>query len=135
MGQVCDRILPSATLITPNRAELRLLTGTNDEELAVQQLLRRAAAGVLVTGADEATTDQVTNLLYRRGVAQTTWHWPRLPNTYHGSGCTLASACATRLAFGDDLEAAAAAAQSFTWESLARAEAVGAGQLLPRRFR
>lgn len=133
MGQICDRILPRAALVTPNRAELRQLAGTDDEETGAAQLLRRGTGGVLVTGADEATTDQVTNLLYRRGAAPTAWFWPRLPNTYHGSGCTLASACATRLAFGDDFEAAAATAQAFTWESLASAEAVGAGQLLPRR--
>ena len=128
-------ILPQTTLVTPNRAELRQLAGADDEATAAQQLLSQGADGVLVTGADEAATDQVSNTLYRHGVANTAWQWPRLPNTYHGSGCTLASACATHLALGDDLEAAAAAAQTFTWKSLADAESVGAGQWLPRRWR
>lgn len=130
-----EAMVPRATLITPNRAELRQLADCADEAVAITRLLATRRPAVLVTGADEAADDQVTNALYRRDFATTYWHWPLLPNRFHGSGCTLASACAARLAFGDDVEAAAATAQSFTWQSLAVAEPVGSGQQLPVRLR
>ena len=59
--------------------------------------------------------------------------WPKLPHAYHGSGCTLASACATRLALGDDLPSAVEYGQAYTWRSLEMAEHPGSGQWLPCR--
>ena len=61
--------------------------------------------------------------------------WPRLPDSYHGSGCTLSSGVAAGLAHGHSLERAVAEAQAFTWESLRRARASGRAQLLPDRSR
>jgi len=60
--------------------------------------------------------------------------WPRLPGSYHGSGCTLASAVAARLAQGLEPPEAAREAQHFTWESLVAGFKPGGGQLLPNRF-
>jgi len=59
--------------------------------------------------------------------------WPRLPGSYHGSGCTLASAIAARLALGDAVPEAARAAQEFTWRALERGFKPGSGQFLPWR--
>jgi hydroxymethylpyrimidine/phosphomethylpyrimidine kinase len=59
--------------------------------------------------------------------------WRRLPGSYHGSGCTLASAIAARLAHGDAVPEAARAAQEFTWRALERGFRPGSGQFLPWR--
>jgi len=59
--------------------------------------------------------------------------WPRLPHSYHGSGCTLASALAACLAKGLDASAAARAAQEYTWRALAAGFRPGQGQHLPSR--
>jgi hydroxymethylpyrimidine/phosphomethylpyrimidine kinase len=130
---VWARLVPRAALLTPNRAEARRLSGCDDPTEAAQAMLCQGAGGVLLTAADEAEGDQVRNLLFSRDAAPRPFSWPRLAHHYHGSGCTLASACATRLAMGDDLVAAAAAAQAFTWKALESADRVGGGQRLPRR--
>ncbi len=127
------QLLPNVTLITPNRAELRRLAPNASEPKAADTLLGRGVQAVLLTGADEARGEQVSNLLYRPEKPPKTWHWPRLPQRYHGSGCTLAAACATCLAHGDPVERAVERAQRFTWQALQRADAVGHGQWLPRR--
>jgi hydroxymethylpyrimidine/phosphomethylpyrimidine kinase len=56
-----------------------------------------------------------------------------LRESYHGSGCTLASALAAGLARGLPMAGAVAAAQRFTWEALHNGYAVGRGQRLPQR--
>ena len=60
--------------------------------------------------------------------------WPRLPGSYHGSGCTLASAIAAMLANGLELPEAVREAQDYTWHALEKAYRPGMGQHLPDRL-
>ena len=60
--------------------------------------------------------------------------WQRLPGSYHGSGCTLASALAANLARGLDIGDAVYEAQDYTWHALANAFRPGMGQYLPDRL-
>ncbi len=126
-------LLPLCTLITPNRKEARLLSGAEEVEASARALLRLGVDSVLVTGADEAEADQVVNTLY--DTRQTRhWRWPRLPGSYHGSGCTLASAVAARLALGETLTRAVEQAQQYTFDSIEKSCRLGQGQQLPRRI-
>lgn len=130
-----ELLVPIASLVTPNLAEALRLTGADDGAAAAGCLIESGAGAVLLTTADASTGDQVVNRLFCPGRAVVESAWPRLAGTYHGSGCTLASACATRLASGEPLQPAVEQAQSFTWQALNRADAVGSGQLLPWRRR
>ena len=135
LGQaMLDQLVPLTGLITPNRSEARRLGGHPDTDQAVQKILQAGANAILLTGADEASGDQVTNRLFRADTPPRSFNWPRLPHRYHGSGCTLASACATRLALGDGLTEAVETAQHFTLDALRRADRPGGGQWLPRRL-
>jgi hydroxymethylpyrimidine/phosphomethylpyrimidine kinase len=60
--------------------------------------------------------------------------WDRLAGSYHGSGCTLASAIAAGLAGGLSVEDAVRKAQDYTWRSLAAGFKPGTGQFIPDRF-
>ena len=60
--------------------------------------------------------------------------WQRLPGSYHGSGCTLASAIAANLARGLEVAEAVQEAQEYTWQALARAFRPGMGQYIPDRL-
>ena len=60
--------------------------------------------------------------------------WARLPGSYHGSGCTLASAIAAMLANGLDMPEAVREAQDYTWHALKKAYRPGMGQFLPDRL-
>jgi hydroxymethylpyrimidine/phosphomethylpyrimidine kinase len=128
-----DRLLPRTTLVTPNRAEARRLTGEEQPDRAAGALLDLGARAVLVTGADEAEGDEMENRLWLPASTVKRFKWPLLPGVYHGSGCTLASACAACLALGATIEQAAADAQTFTHRALSRACSPGQGQSLPTR--
>jgi hydroxymethylpyrimidine/phosphomethylpyrimidine kinase len=129
-----ELILPRTTLLTPNSVEARRLAdGASDLAECAHRLVDQGCQYVLITGTHEAGADVVNTLYDEDGVVRED-RWPRLPATYHGSGCTLASAIAARLAQGVEPPQAARDAQHFTWESLAAGFKPGAGQHLPNRF-
>ena len=96
-------------------------------------LLELGAEYVLITGTHEATP-QVVNTLYGQDGVVRTDTWQRLPGSYHGSGCTLASAIAAMLANGLELPEAVREAQDYTWHTLKKAYRPGMGQFLPDRL-
>ena len=96
-------------------------------------ILERGAHYVLVTGGHE-NTQNVCNILYGNNRKLDTRTWPRLPDQYHGSGCTLSSAITAYLAHGQDVVSATHQAQEFTWKSLQAARQLGMGQKIPNRF-
>ncbi len=129
-----ERLLPLALIATPNLPEARILAelpeGSADD---CAKVLLPFCRNLLITGGhgDEA---QIHNRLYRRDGAPLTWICERLPGSYHGSGCTLASALAGRLAQGERLHSAVPSALDYTWRTLRDAERLGRGQFVPRRL-
>jgi len=130
--QALAPLLPLVTLIVPNSPEARLLSGLQTGHAAQAERLRASGCQhVLITGGhdDDAT---VVNRWFGPGVQQE-WNWARLPGAFHGSGCTLASAIAARLAQGDTMALALCAAQAYCHRALAEAYAIGPGQHIPKR--
>jgi len=81
-----DHLLPCCTLITPNSQEARKLSGEQDLDACAHRLIGYGSATVLITGAHEPGAG-VINRLYGLGGPLGSWEWPRLPHSYHGSGC------------------------------------------------
>lgn len=127
-------LLPHATLITPNMQELRrLMPDADDAESAADALLDLGCENVLVTGADEPTA-VVMNTLYSNEYETEVFHWERLPAMYHGSGCTLAAACAGLIAQGLNVFDACNEGQEYTFNALKEGFVIGQGQWLPNRM-
>jgi hydroxymethylpyrimidine/phosphomethylpyrimidine kinase len=120
-----ERLLPRTTVLTPNTLEARALGG-------VTECRARGCQYVLVTGS-HADTPEVVNTLHGAGGIVREDRWPRLPGSYHGSGCTLASAIAARLAHGDAVPEAVRAPQDYPWHALERGFRPAGGQYLPVR--
>lgn len=128
------KLFPITKLITPNSIEAKRLAPNNKslDECGVE-LLNFGCEQVLITGAHEES-QTVDNRLYYEGKWQETFSWDRLPHSYHGSGCTLASSIAALLARGLPLFAAINEAQDFTWQALENGFRPGKGQHFPNRF-
>ncbi|KKW77017.1 MULTISPECIES: hydroxymethylpyrimidine/phosphomethylpyrimidine kinase [Acinetobacter] len=128
-------LIPLATVITPNTVELRALTGEDNLEQATQKLFEMGAQAVLVKGGHEDTPDYIRNALYVNGEMITESKCPRLAGEYHGSGCSLASFIAGRLALGDQLKIAVQHAETWLFGVLKNAETpIEGGQKIPKRF-
>ncbi|MDT4288280.1 hydroxymethylpyrimidine/phosphomethylpyrimidine kinase [Methylomonas sp. MO1] len=130
---IVEQLLPLTTLLTPNSEEARRLSEQNDLGDCGRFLQSKGAEYVLITGTHESS-ELVHNRLYMPENLQETFNWERLPHSYHGSGCTLASASAALLAQGLDVFTAVSEAQEFTWQSLAAAYRPGQGQYNPDRL-
>ena len=129
------QLIPFATILTPNTVELRALTGEQDLERATTKLFAMGAKAVLVKGGHEDTPEYIQNTLYVDGVQVAQSRCPRLEGEYHGSGCSLASFIAGRLAQGDSLKTAVQHAETWLFGVLKNAEIpVVGGQRIPKRF-
>lgn len=132
------KLLPYATLITPNTHELRALSGEQDLHLGAQKLCAQGTQAVLVKTSHDFASGDIEQYLYVEGkmIHQSTL--PRLDGEFHGSGCSLASFIAGRLAMGDALTAAVIAADSWITQTLMAADvphpADASAQLIPNRF-
>jgi hydroxymethylpyrimidine/phosphomethylpyrimidine kinase len=124
------RLVPLATVVTPNLDEVRLLTGLDvhaqaDLRAAAESMLGLGAQWVLVKGG-HLSGDAVD--LLTDGSEYVELHAPRLDNRHtHGTGCTLASAIASRLAWGDPVVDAVRAAKDYVTGALRAGFALGAG--------
>jgi len=124
-------MVPRAALLTPNAPEAEALTGLGVADLdgqrrAGEALLELGAGAVLMKGGHVAGEMVVDLLLTSTG--ETLLEGPRVDTRHtHGTGCTLASACAAGLAKGLLLEAAVAEAWAYVAEAIRRAPGLGQG--------
>ena len=134
-----ELIIPQTTIITPNSNEARRLAlfESEDEDISLPdcaaRLIEMGCEYVLITGTHENTPRVLNSLFNTDGMMQTD-AWDRLPGSYHGSGCTLASAIAATLAYGQEMPQAVREAQEYTHEALKAAFRPGMGQYIPERF-
>ena len=126
-----SRLMPLATLVTPNTREAAVLTG---EQIVTLDDMRRAArylaestgaSAVLVKGGH--FDGPATDILYD-GSDFFVFTEERIDTTSnHGTGCTLASSIAANLAKGADLPTAVANAKSYVTNAMRAATPIGAG--------
>ncbi len=126
-----NQMVPHATLITPNLPEAEALTGLacdslDDRRRAAEALMAMGAKAVLVKGGHGRGSTVIDLLVTADG--ETLFESPRLRTRHtHGTGCTLASAIATGLAFGLPLVEAVGQAWAYTADAIRHAPGLGKG--------
>ena len=124
-------MIPRAGLLTPNAPEAQVLTGlpvltTDDLRRAGEALLKLGAKAVLMKGGHVEGETVIDVLMTPDG--ETTFEGERIHTRHtHGTGCTLASACAAGLAQGLALPEAVARAWAYVHEAMRQAPGFGAG--------
>ncbi|MBV8051417.1 MAG: bifunctional hydroxymethylpyrimidine kinase/phosphomethylpyrimidine kinase [Acidobacteriaceae bacterium] len=129
---VRDRLLPRATVITPNLREAAALTGlkvedVEDMKLAARKLIEIGARAVVVTGGHlerpvDVFADSSSNLRTLAG--------DRIkPENIYGAACTFSSALTACLALGHRLDEAIILAKAYVTETIRRAYPVGDGRV------
>jgi hydroxymethylpyrimidine/phosphomethylpyrimidine kinase len=125
------QLLPLASVVTPNAREAAMLTGVSvhtpaDARDAARRLAMLGAPAVIVKGGH--LDDEPVDVVLHRGVF-TELAGPRLDTAHvHGTGCAFAAALAARLAVGDALIDAAAAAKAYVARAIASAPGLGRGR-------
>jgi hydroxymethylpyrimidine/phosphomethylpyrimidine kinase len=130
IGALTARLLPMASVITPNGPEAEALTG-----LAIRSVadLHAAAAALIDLGARAVVAkgghlDGPAVDVFHDGSRAIELRSPRIESRHtHGTGCTFSAAIAARLALGDSLDAAVRAAKAYIDRAIAQAPRLGRG--------
>jgi hydroxymethylpyrimidine/phosphomethylpyrimidine kinase len=130
LDAVRDRLLPLATVVTPNLYEAELLTGLKiadeGEMLAAARMIMAMGPQWVLMKGGHLPGSPVDLLVDRERVIRYPGQRVETVHT-HGTGCTLASAIASRLAFGDEVPAAVQAAKEYVTGAISGGFALGAG--------
>lgn len=126
-----ERLLPRATLITPNLPEAEVLSGArvaglDDMALVGRKLLAKGARAVLMKGGHLPGPKAIDVLVTEAGAEL--FESPRIATRHtHGTGCTLASAIATGIAQGLPMADAVRRARAYVLEAIRTAPGFGKG--------
>ena len=131
------RLLPLATIMTPNLPEAEALCGfvsdpsasraadsSRTRELALR-LYDKFGCAVLVKGGHGSGATAVDILFDGKSFEEFSMPWIENPVSTHGTGCSLAAALASELAFGHDLSTAVHGAKAYVHDAIARSFLVG----------
>ena len=129
MEAMKTQLFPLCLLLTPNLAELNALAPGLNEQAAVASL---NCPWVLVTTSDSSEVE-IEHRLYHESKLVKKFTYDKLPNKYHGSGCTLSSAISASIASGDDVDVACNKALQYTYQCLLNAKKLGKMQFHPNR--
>ena len=130
LEEIRTRLLPLATVVTPNLYEAGLLTGitiTDEQEMlaAARAVIGMGPQWVVVKGG-HLPGNPVDLLVSREDVVR--FPGERIASVHtHGTGCTLASAIASRLALGDDVPTAVKLAKDYVTGAIAAGFPLGSG--------
>ena len=131
------RLLPLATIMTPNLPEAEALCGfvsdpsasraadsSRTRELALR-LYDKFGCAVLVKGGHGSGATAVDILFDGKSFEEFSMPWIENPVSTHGTGCSLAAALASELAFGHDLSTAVHGAKAYVHDAIERSYLVG----------
>ncbi len=132
MDALRTRLVPRATVLTPNLPEAEHLLGktisTEDEMVNAAKALQKLGAKAVILKGGHSESQEIVDVLREESGEISTYRTQRIAtNNTHGTGCTMASAIATGLAQGMPLPAAAARAHAYVQKAIASAPTIGHG--------
>jgi len=135
-----ELLIPQTTLLIVSAVELARIAETwrepSEEDMMAVDVMRLIEMGceyVFVTGTPSDLTDVANTLFDETGVIRHD-NWQRISGSYSGAGATLSATIAALLANGLEVPEAVFEAQEFTIASIANAQRLGMGKLVPDRY-
>lgn len=128
-----DRLVPLATILTPNRYEAQMLSGLeidslNTMQAAAEKIRSLGAKAVLVKGGGMQGELRGVDVWFDGDRMEVLRTETVNTNDTHGTGCTLAAAIAANLAQGKDALTATRAAKTYVTHALHYSLRIGQGQ-------
>jgi hydroxymethylpyrimidine/phosphomethylpyrimidine kinase len=132
------RLLPIATVVTPNVAEAVTLSGIQVDSMSTAREAARRIAGMgataVVIKGGHLIGPEAIDLLFHAGTF-VELSAPRVDlGAIHGTGCTFASAIAAGLALGDDVPGAVQRAKRYISGAIEHSFAIGHGARILNHF-
>ena len=127
-----ELIFPNAYLITPNLKEAKILSGEEDLNLVIEKLRSFSSCYFLIKDVN-LSQDQIVNHLYSNKELKKSWSIPKIPGSFHGTGCHLASSISCFLAHSKGLKESIELGQKNTFEGINSSVELGKGQSILKR--
>lgn len=135
-----ELLIPQTTLLLASSVELSRLAETwrepsTEDTLSVDamRIIEMGCEYMFVTGTPTDVHDVANTLFDESGVVRQD-NWQRISGSFSGAGATLSATIAAMLANGLDVPEAVFEAQEFTIASIANAQRLGMGKLVPDRY-
>ena len=118
-------IIPLATIITPNKKEAKILSGTSKAEDAAKELQKLGAKNVIITGFRESEKEiedfvmEVDNNYILKG--------KKIKIINHGSGCNYSASITASLARKKSIYEATVTAKEYVYQSIKKSKNLGKG--------
>ncbi len=135
VGAIRTELIPLATVITPNHAEASVICEALPERVAplgsrlkmVELLLTLGSEAVLLTGGD-SSGDRIVDWYGEKGGVIERFEGTRIVSSNtHGTGCTLSSSIAARIALGSTVRDAVSGAREYVRRAIEEAPDLGDG--------
>jgi len=130
---LAEKLLPLATVVTPNVDEASALTGlavANLDQMraAAQKIHQLGSSAVVITGGHLEKAVDLLSFTSKRGTEQEVFKSARLrSNSTHGTGCAFATSVACHLALGRGLPEAVLLAKAYVTATISNAHPIGRG--------
>ena len=116
-----------AYLLTPNLAEAKVLSGKDDLNQIVEEISSVSSNYLLIKDIDKSNKEIVSHL-YSNKELKKSWSTPKIPGSFHGTGCHLASSISCFLAHSKSLEESIELGQKNTIKAINGSVKLGKGQ-------
>lgn len=120
-------IFPKSFLVTPNLEEAKSISGEENLDLVIENLLNLCTQYLLIKDV-EKSKNLIVNNLYSKSKFIKHWENPRIEGKFHGTGCSLASSIACFMAKSRNIIESIDLAQKYTLKAIINSVKIGKGQ-------
>jgi len=118
-------IVPLADVITPNKYEAKVLSGTSNTNKSAKKIQSMGAKCVIITGATSSNS-QISDFVLEEN-KEYVISGKKIPIRNHGSGCNYSASIAVSLAKGNTIRYAVKAAKDYVYQSIKNSKNIGKG--------
>jgi len=125
---LCDykkMIIPLADVITPNKYEARVLSGTSNTNKSAKKIQSMGAKCVVITGAT-SSNGKISDFILEENMEYVI-SGKKIPIRNHGSGCNYSASIAVSLAKGNTIHDAVKTAKDYVYQSIKHSKKIGKG--------
>ena len=118
-------IIPLAHIITPNKYEAKILSGTSNISKSAKKIQSMGAKCVIITGATSSNS-QISDFVLEENMEYVI-SGKKIPMRNHGSGCNYSASIAVSLARGNTIHDAVKIAKDYVYQSIKHSKNIGKG--------
>jgi len=124
-------MIPLADVITPNKYEAKVLSGTSNMNKSAKKIQAMGAKCVIITGATSSNS-QISDFVLEEN-RKYVISGKKIPFRNHGSGCNYSASISISLAKGNTIHYAVKTAKDYVYQSIRNSKNIGKGVIITHK--